>query len=506
MRARIFRRVQAKIPEEKPCIVPDSVILYEKFNCFSERRWTMGKSARLGRRMDVDMTEGNVFMHLLRFALPLLAGNIFQQLYNTVDTWVVGNYVSNEAFSAVGTVSPITNMLIGAFTGLASGAGVVISQYYGAKNNDRVQEAVHTAMMMTLILSIVFTGIGLAMTPMMLRLMKTPVEVMPQSRTYLTIYFGGMIGMLFYNMGAGVLRAVGDSKRPFYYLVVAAVTNTLLDLLFVIRFHMGVAGVAYATIIAQALSAVLTIGKLARSESCVKVQLRKLKIYWPMMKKILRVGIPSALQMAVTSFSNVFVQSYVNQFGANCMGGWTAYNKLDQLILMPMQSVALASTTFVGQNLGVGNVKRAKHGVRTAFIMAIIVSAVLSVVVIWFAPILVAFFNSKTEVISYGTLFIRWLTPFYCICCANQIYSSALRGAGDTRTPMFIMLGSFVLFRQLYLYVMSNFISNTIVPIALAYPAGWLLCSTLTVIHYSRTDLEKTRVVAKGEVREADAE
>lgn len=205
------------------------------------------------KKHDVDMTSGSVFRHLLNFAVPLLMGNIFQQLYNTVDTWVVGNYVSNEAFSAVGTVAPIINTLIGAFSGLASGAGVVISQYYGAGRHDRVKDAVHTAVMMTLVLSVVFTAIGIAMTPNMLRLMKTPAEVFPESRAYLNIYFSGMAGLMLYNMGAGILRAVGDSKRPFYYLVCAAVINTVLDLVFVIVFGMGVEGVAYATIIAQGI-------------------------------------------------------------------------------------------------------------------------------------------------------------------------------------------------------------------------------------------------------------
>ena len=290
----------------------------------------MEKAMRASRRRrDSDMTEGSISRHLLRFALPLLVGNIFQQLYNTVDTWVVGNYVSNEAFSAVGTVAPITNMLIGAFSGLASGAGVVISQYYGAKNSEKVHDAVHTSIMLTLILSILFTLIGVGMTPAMLRFMKTPDAVFPESSAYLTIYFGGMAGMLFYNMGAGVLRAVGDSRRPFYFLVFAAVINTALDLIFVIVFGMGVRGVAWATVIAQAASALLTMFTLMRSHSCIRLILRHVRIHWEMLKKIVFVGIPAALQMAVTAFSNVFVQSYINQFGAACMGGWTAYNKID---------------------------------------------------------------------------------------------------------------------------------------------------------------------------------
>lgn len=452
----------------------------------------IGHSISRGKRHDVDMTQGSVFLHLLYFALPLLAGNVFQQFYNTVDIWVVGNYVSDEAFSAVGTVTPIINMLIGSFMGLASGAGVVISQYYGAKKFDKVQEAVHTAIAMTVILTVLFSIIGVAMTPTMLHFMKTPDEVFGESSTYLTIYFSGMAGLLFYNMGSGILRAVGDSKRPFYYLVASATINIVLDLVFVIKFHMGVAGVAYATIIAQGISATLTLITLLRTSSCVHLELKKIRIHLPILRQIIHVGIPAALQMAVTAFSNVFVQSYINQFGSDAMGGWTAYTKIDQLIFLPMQSLALSATTFVGQNLGNGQAERAKKGVRTSFLMAVCVTIAVSTGVILAAPHLVIIFNDKPEVVEYGVLFLRRMTPFYVLCCVNQIYSGALRGAGNSRVPMIIMLSSFVVFRQCYLYVVSNFISNTILPLAMGYPAGWLVCSTMTLIYYHKVHLTGT--------------
>ena len=452
----------------------------------------MGHLISRGKRHDVDMTQGSVFLHLLYFALPLLAGNLFQQFYNTVDIWVVGNYVSDEAFSAVGTVTPIINMLIGSFMGLASGAGVVISQYYGAKKFDKVQEAVHTAIALTVILTVLFSIIGVAMTPAMLHFMKTPDEVFGASSTYLTIYFSGMVGLLFYNMGSGILRAVGDSKRPFYYLVASATINIALDLVFVIKFHMGVAGVAYATIIAQGISATLTLITLLRTSSCVHLEFQKIRIHLPVLRQIIHVGIPAALQMAVTAFSNVFVQSYINQFGSDAMGGWTAYTKIDQLIFLPMQSLALSATTFVGQNLGDGQAERAKKGVRTSFLMAVCVTIVVSTGVILAAPHLVVIFNDKPEVVDYGVLFLRRMTPFYVLCCVNQIYSGALRGAGNSRVPMIIMLSSFVVFRQCYLYVVSNFISNTILPLAMGYPAGWLVCSTMTLIYYHKVHLAGT--------------
>ena len=450
------------------------------------------RAPRKGR--DVDMTQGNILRHLITFSLPLLAGNIFQQMYNMVDTWVVGRFVSNEAYAAVGTVGPIVNMLIGFFLGLSSGAGVVISQYYGAKRYEDVSRTVHTALTMTFILGILFTGIGLGMTPFMLRLMNTPDSVMPESTAYLTIYFSGIMGLMFYNIGAGILRAVGDSRRPFYFLVVCAVMNTVLDLVFVLALGMGVRGVALATIVSQATSAVLILITLMRTGECIKLEPRKLRIHFDVLKKIFRVGIPAAIQMAITGFSNIFVQSYINFFGDNCMSGWTTYGKVDQLLFLPMQSIALASTTFVGQNLGCNQVERAKKGVTRALLLAVSCTVILMIPVLIFAPQIVAFFNSKPEVVEYGSMLLRYITPFYVLCCFNQIYSGALRGSGNSKAPMIIMLSSFVAFRQVYLFVMSR-VWNEIIPIAMGYPAGWLLCSSLTFIYYHKVQLGKNRLV-----------
>lgn len=448
----------------------------------------------LSRRKDVDMTSGNIVRHIFSFALPLLVGNIFQQLYNTVDTWVVGNFVSNEAFSAVGTVGPIINMLIGFFMGLSAGAGVVISQYYGAKREEDVSRAVHTSVVMTLIIGAAFTFIGIGMTPIMLRLMKTPPEVLPESTAYLTIYFSGLMGLMLYNIGSGILRAVGDSQRPFYFLVVCAILNTVLDLLFVLVFQMGVEGVALATILSQGVSAILVMITLLRTGGCIRLSVKKLRLHFDMLQKIVRVGSPAALQMAVTAFSNIFVQSYINYFGADCMSGWTAYAKVDQLLFLPMQSISLASTTFVGQNLGRNQPERARQGVSVALKMALCATVIMMIPLLIFAAPIVSFFNDKPQVIEYGAMLLRWMSPFYVLCCFNQIYSGALRGAGNTKAPTIIMLSSFVLFRQIYLYVMSG-ICNEIIPIAMSYPAGWLLCSSLTSLYYHKVKLGKTRLV-----------
>ena len=454
----------------------------------------------LGRKkQDVDMTEGSIIRHLLGFAFPLLIGNIFQQLYNMVDTWVVGNYVSNEAFSAVGSVGPVINTLIGFFMGLSSGAGAVISQYYGAKRQDKVHDTVHTAMVMTLILGVLFTVLGLLITPLMLSLMKTPEEVLPQSTAYLRIYFSGILGLMIYNIGSGILRAVGDSRRPFYFLVVAALLNIVLDLLFVLGFGMGVEGVAYATVISQGVSALLVTLTLLRSQTCIKLTLSHLRVHWDMLSKIVRVGIPAGLQMMITSFSNVFVQSYINYFGPDCMSGWTAYSKVDTLLLLPMQSLALASTTFVGQNLGGRQEARAKKGIWVALLLSMGCTVVLLIPVLIFAPYLVTFFNDKPEVVEYGTLFLRTVSIFYVFCCINQIFAGALRGSGNSRAPMFIMLSSFVLFRQLYLYIVSNYISNEIIAIVMGYPAGWMMASVLTLVYYRCVKFSKSHLVEDGE-------
>lgn len=444
---------------------------------------------------DVDMTEGGIVKHLIRFSIPLLLGNIFQQLYNTVDSWVVGNYVSDQAFAAVGTVGPIINLLIGLFMGLSTGASVVISQYYGAKDKENVQKSVHTAITVTIILGIVFTVIGISMTPLMLRLMDTPENVMPESTTYLRIYFSGMLGLVLYNMGSGIMRAVGDSTRPFYFLVVSALTNTVLDLLFVLVLKMGVDGVAYATIIAQFVSALLVLLVLTKTDGYCKLSFKKLGLDMKILGKVFKIGVPAALQMAITSFSNIFVQSYINFFGDTCMGGWTAYAKIDQFLLLPMQSISLAATTFVGQNLGVNKVKRAKQGVTKAMTIAVASTLVLMVPVLIAAPSLVEFFNDNPEVVKYGSMLLRLISPFYVFCCINQILAGALRGSGDSRTPMFIMLGCFVVFRQIYLFLMTRFVCNTITVVALGYPAGWLLCSIATYFYFKKSNFEKYRIV-----------
>ncbi len=444
----------------------------------------------------MNMTEGTIWKQLIYFAFPLLIGNLFQQLYNTVDSVVVGNFVSTEALAAVGSVTPIINMLVGFFSGLATGAGVVISQFFGAQNRTMLHKSVHTTLLMTVGLGIIFTFVGIFMTPFMLNLMSTPEDVFDGAALYLKIYFGGVMGLMLYNMASGILRAVGDSKRPLYFLILSSLLNVVLDLAFVLLFKMGIAGVAIATIIAQFISAFLLLVVLARSDEDYKLVLRDLKIDPEILKKVIRIGLPAGLQMAVTSFSNVFVQSYINRFGSACMAGWTSYSKIDQFVLLPMQSLSLSATTFVGQNLGAGNLARAKKGTRVSLVLSVAITALLTVLLIAFSSQLLMLFNQDPEVLKYGNIFIRYLGPFYVICCANQIFAGSLRGAGDATGPMIIMLLSFVVFRQIYLFIGTMFI-DSIIFVGLGYPVGWVVCSIGMAFHYFRGRWEKDYQITK---------
>ena len=435
------------------------------------------------KKNERDMTQGPVWQHIIFFALPLLLGNIFQQLYNTVDNWVVGNWVGKQALAATGSSAPIIFSLIGFFAGLATGAGVIISQYYGAKNDKKVSETVQTTIVMILFLSIVISLAGVLLTPLMLKAMNTPENVLKEGETYLRIYFAGASGLLLYNAGSGILRAVGDSRRPLYFLIFTAILNTVLDLVFVIVFKWGIAGAAYATIISQGLSAILVLITLTRTKASYRILWKKLSFSPFIFRQILAVGLPAAIQQLLTAVSNVFVQAYINNFGEDVMAGWSAYRNIDMFMLLPMMSVSLAGTTFTGQNTGAGNLKRVKEGVRTTLALAEMITVALLIFLFIFASNLVHLFSKDQAVISQGTMLLRLLSPFYVACVVNQIFAGILRGAGDAKAPMFIMLASFVLFRQLYLAIVSR-LSSSLIPIALGYPAGWVACSIGMFVYY----------------------
>ena len=436
------------------------------------------------------MTEGGIARLLVTFALPLMIGNVFQQLYNTVDSIIVGNFVSRQALAAVGCTGPIINTLIGLFAGLAAGAGVVISQYYGAKDREKLHRAVQTTIALTLFMCVVLTALGVFMTPYMLRLMDTPDDVLGAASTYLRIYFWGISGMLLYNIGAGILRAVGDSTHPLYFLIFSATTNTILDLLFVKVFAWGIAGAAIATVASQLLSAILVLGMLIASREDYRIDPRAIGVDRAILRRIGAIGLPSSLQMGVTAVSNVFVQSYINRFESACMAGWAAYNKLDSFAMLPLMGFSMAVTTFVGQNYGAGKLDRARRGPLIALGIGTIIMIAILTPMMLFAPTLVRLFNQEAEVIAFGTLFLRIISPFYLLCTINQIYSGALRGVGDTKATMIIMLFSFVFFRQIYLFTAYR-LGGGIVPISLGYPAGWIMCSAVILVYYYRFARQK---------------
>ena len=439
-------------------------------------------------RRDSDMTEGNIWMHMIRFSVPTAIGLLFQQLYNTVDTLVVGQFVGKQAQAAVGSTGPIINTVVGFCAGLATGASVVISQRYGAHDQEGLSKAVHTTVAVTFLLSLIATAIGQVIIMPMLRFMQTPEDVIGDSSLYLTIYFAGISGILFYNLGSGILRAVGDSRRPLLFLILSALLNTGLDLLFVIVFGMKTDGVALATVLSQLLSAALILITLSTEKGSYGIRWRQLRIDRESVRQILRIGLPSSVQAAITSFSNVFVQSYINYFGSACMAGYGIYGKIDAFVLIPVQSISMSSTTFVGQNWGAKQPARARAGVRAATLMSLLSTAVLGLLVFVLARPLMRLFSPEEDVIEYGIRFIRIITPFYLAVCFNQIYAGALRGIGDATMPTVIMLISFVAFRQVYLAV-TRALGAGFLAVALAYPVGWILCSTLLLIRYSRSPL-----------------
>lgn len=427
------------------------------------------------------MTSGSIVQQIIMFSLPLMLGNIFQMLYNTVDSIVVGNFVGKEALAAVGSTTMIVNMLVFFFNGFSIGACVIIGQYFGARDMEKLHKSVETTMAVTFVFCAVMTAIGVLGVRPMLRFMSTPDDVFEDATTYLTIYFWGISGLLIYNMGSGILRAVGDTTRPLVFLIITSVLNSILDLLFVVGFHMGIDGVAYATILAQFVSAVLTLILLTRSKDIYRLSWKDLGIDFKLLGRIFAVGLPAGIQSVITAFSNIFVQSYVNFFGSSCMAGWSCYNKLDSFIMLPMQSMAMAATTFVSQNIGAGQEKRADRGTYTTIALSILTTAFIALVLVIFARPAIRLFSKDESVISFGVLFLRWNTFFLLFNCVNHVLAAALRGRGDSKAPMVIMLIAFVAIRQVYLFIVTHYISNTPLLVGLGYPVGWVSCFILEV-------------------------
>lgn len=433
------------------------------------------------------MTSGSISKRMIFFALPLLLGNLFQQLYNTVDSLIVGNFLGSSALAAVSSSGSLIFMLIGFLSGISSGAGVVVSRYFGAEDKNGVHRAVHTTVAFGLVAGVLMTAAGVLLSPQILVWMGTPTSVMPESTTYLQIYFSGSLGFVMYNIFVGILQAIGDSRHPLYYLMISSVINLVLDILFIRGFHTGVGGAALATVISQLFSAVFCLIQLLRTHESYKLQITKIRFDAEMMRQIIQIGLPSGVQNSIIAFANVVVQSYINAFGEMAMAGYGAYSKVEGFAFLPINSFTLTLTTFVGQNLGAGQTERTKQGARFGILSTVILAQLIGIVVFLLAPQLIAAFDSTPEVIRFGVEKARTAALFYCLLAYSHSVASVLRGAGKAVVPMVIMMVFWCVIRVVFLAV-SIPLTHDIQMVYVVYPLTWALSSIVFFFYYKRVD------------------
>jgi len=439
------------------------------------------------------MTEGSIFKQILYFSIPLIIGNLFQQLYNTVDSIVVGNFIGDNALAAVNSSGAIVQLLISFFMGLSMGGGVTISNYFGARNREGVHKAVHTTFALSVLSGVLATIIGVVFTPAILKLVNVDPDVMADSVLYLRIYFMGILGLIVYNMCSGMLRAVGDSRHPLYFLIVSSVINVVLDILFVAVFNLGIAGVAYATLIAQFASAILSIRQLMRADQMYKLELKKVRFHMDILKKIIKIGLPSALQNAIVSFSNVVVQANINSFGKEAMAGAGSYMKVDGFALMPVMSFSMALTTFVGQNIGAKEFERVKKGTKIGVLMSCTTILIISMILLVFAPQVMSIFSSNPNVIAVGKTMMYSVVPGYLFVAISHALAGVLRGAGLTKIPMYVMVVCWCICRVIWITVTVK-LFNDIRFVFLGWPVTWVLSATVLIIYYKCSNwLEKIK-------------
>ena len=430
------------------------------------------------------ITEGVIWKQLLLFFFPIVFGTFFQQIYNTADTIVVGRFVGKQALAAVGgSASQISNLIVGFFVGLSSGAAVVISQFYGAKDKKNVSKALHTAFAFSIAAGIFLTVAGILLTRPALLLMKTPADVVDDSAIYLHIYFGGMIFNLIYNMGASILRAVGDSKRPLYVLIITCVLNIILDLLYVVVFGMGVTGVAAATVTSQVISALLVVGMLLKTEEIYVLKLREIRFDQRMLSSVLRIGIPAGLESVMYNISNIVIQVFVNNLGTDTVAAWGTLGKIDAIFWMVINAFAISITTFVGQNYGAGKYHRMRKSVRVCMTMSMVGATALIAVMYAFAPWIYSLFTTDSAVIGHGVHMSRFLLPSYFIYVIIGILSGALRGTGKVLVPMILTCGGVCSLRILWLFTAGQMYPG-INTIMLSYPVSWSITAVLFIIYY----------------------
>ena len=424
------------------------------------------------------MTEGNILKILIRFALPLFLGNLFQQLYNTVDSLVVGHFCGDNALAAVSSSGSLCFLIIGFFQGVFVGGSVIISRRYGARDTDGVDKAVHNTVIFSLCAGVLLTVLGVIFTPTILRWMGTPENVMPNSVAYFRIYCAGLLGLVLYNTSNGIFQALGDSRHPLCYLIISAGVNLVLDLLFVAVLDMGVAGAALATVIGQFLSAILGFLHLMSGKFVVKISLSRLRPDFPLLGQIVKMGLPTGVQNSVIAIANIVVQSNINAFGDNAMAGCGSYSKVEGFVFLPITCLTMALTTFVSQNLGARNKERVLKGARTGILLTVVLAELVGIVFFLFAPHFIGLFSSTPEVISFGIRQARVEALFYCLLGFSHAAAAVLRGAGRAVTPMAVMLAIWCVFRICYITVMTSLIPDITV-VFTAYPVTWFLSTCL---------------------------
>ena len=430
------------------------------------------------------ITSGVIWQQLLIYFFPLLFGSFFQQLYNTVDAVIVGRFVGKEALAAVGgSAAVLVNYFIGFFNGLSAGASVVISQYYGAKKDQDVSDAVHTSVALAIAGGVIIMLIGLLLTPTAIRLMGTPEETVADSILYLRIFFCGMVSNLVYNMGAGILRAIGDSRRPLYVLIVSCVANIVLDVVFVVVFGMGVAGVALATILCQTMCAVLVLVILARSGASYAFHLRLLRFHRRILRQTISIGLPTAIQSTMYSFSNILIQAAINGFSTDAVSAWAAIGKIDAIFWMLISSLGVSVTTFVGQNYGAGLIDRVRSCVRQGMFIAGGMTVVVSGLLYLHGWRLIKLFSTDPDVISTGTMMMRFLVACYITYFMIEILSGSLRGMGSSFIPMLISIACVCGLRILWLFLVLP-ARHTITTVMMSYPISWVSSSALLLVYY----------------------
>ena len=434
-----------------------------------------------------DMTTGSIWKRMVSFAVPVFLGNLCQQLYNTVDSVIVGKFVGKQALAAVASSGNLIFMMTGFFMGLFIGAGIVIAQYFGARNYERVRSAVHTDIAFALCCGVLLTLLGVFFTPTILTWMRTPADVLSTSILYFRLYFLGSLATILYNAGMGILQAVGDSRSPLYYLVISSVVNVALDLLFVGAMDMGVAGAAVATVISQIVSAVLCIIKLTRSDGPYRLEIKRIGFDLPLLKKITSQGVPSGVQNSIIAIANVVVQSNINTFGSDAMAGCGSYSKVEGFVFLPITAFAMALTTFIGQNLGAGQFDRAKQGARSGILCSMAMAELIGVALFFLAPYAMRLFNDDPAVVAIGVRQSHIEALFFCFLAFAHGVSAVLRGAGRAQVPMYTMLGCWCILRVSYITLALK-VWPDIATIFWAYPITWSVSCVVFLIYYLKAD------------------